>query len=123
MLGKFNTTENLPVLYEADVAVIGAGPGGLGAAIMSSKCGAKTVLIEAYGLPGGMAVIGEVQPFMISGTREKPLDGPIYTQWNFGKGKVGTFACDLNGTWSSDFISSPEGQKILKKIIYYLIRR
>ena len=48
---------------------------------MSSKCGAKTVLIEAYGLPGGMAVIGEVQPFMISGTREKPLDGPIYTQW------------------------------------------
>ena len=81
MLGKFNTTENLPVLYEADVAVIGAGPGGLGAAIMSSKCGAKTVLIEAYGLPGGMAVIGEVQPFMISGTREKPLDSPIYTQW------------------------------------------
>ena len=80
-LGKFNSTEQLPLLYEADVAVIGAGPGGLGAAIMSARCGAKTVLIEAYGLPGGMAVIGEVQPFMISGTREKPLDGPIYLQW------------------------------------------
>jgi uncharacterized membrane protein len=30
---------------------------------------------------------------------------PLYAQWNFGKGRVGTFACDLNGTWSSEFIA------------------
>ncbi len=30
---------------------------------------------------------------------------PIYAQWNFGKGKVGSFMCDLNGVWSADFMA------------------
>ena len=33
---------------------------------------------------------------------------PIYAQWKVGKGMVGSFMCDLNGTWSSDFID-PDG--------------
>ena len=45
---------------------------------------------------------------------------PLYAQWNFGKGRVGTFACDLNGTWSADFISSEIGQKIINNIIFAL---
>ena len=48
---------DLPVIDSADVAVIGGGPGGLGAALMSARCGAKTLLIEAYGVPGGMAAV------------------------------------------------------------------
>ncbi len=32
-------------------------------------------------------------------------DVPIYAQWRFGKGMVGSFLCDLNGVWSSDFLS------------------
>lgn len=32
-------------------------------------------------------------------------DVPIYAQWRFGKGMVGSFMCDLNGVWSSDFLS------------------
>ena len=71
----------LPVIDSADVVVIGGGPGGLGAALMSARCGAETLLVEAYGVPGGMAVVGEVQPFMISGTRQHPLDGPVYGEW------------------------------------------
>ena len=45
---------------------------------------------------------------------------PLYAQWNFGKGRVGTFACDLNGTWSADFISSEIGEKIINNIIFAL---
>ena len=46
---------------------------------------------------------------------------PLYTQWLFGKGRVGTFACDLNGTWSSDFIDTDEGTTILKNIVTALL--
>jgi hypothetical protein len=42
---------------------------------------------------------------------------PIYAQWSFGLGRVGTFACDLNGTWSSSFIDTPEGNAIVNNII------
>jgi hypothetical protein len=45
---------------------------------------------------------------------------PIYTQWDYGKGRVGTFACDLNGTWSSEFLSSETGATLLNNIIYAL---
>ena len=45
---------------------------------------------------------------------------PIYTQWDYGKGRVGTFACDLNGTWSADFLASDTGKALLNNIIYAL---
>ena len=45
---------------------------------------------------------------------------PIYSQWDFGKGRVGTFACDLNGTWSKEFVSSDVGQRLLNNMIYAL---
>lgn len=41
---------------------------------------------------------------------------PIYAQWKYGEGSVGSFMCDLNGTWSSDFLASATGQQILKNI-------
>jgi hypothetical protein len=45
---------------------------------------------------------------------------PIYSQWDFGKGRVGTFACDLNGTWSKEFVSSETGKKLLNNMIHAL---
>ena len=42
---------------------------------------------------------------------------PIYAQWKFGNGMVGSFMCDLNGTWSSDFIASSTGKMLLDNII------
>ena len=42
---------------------------------------------------------------------------PIYAQWQFGKGRVGTFGCDLNGTWSSEFVTSEVGVTIINNII------
>jgi hypothetical protein len=46
------------VCYEADVVVVGGGPGGHSAAIAAARNGAKTVLLERYGHLGGMATGG-----------------------------------------------------------------
>jgi hypothetical protein len=48
------------VVREADVIVVGGGPGGIGAAISAARSGADTVLIERYGHLGGMATGGLV---------------------------------------------------------------
>ena len=42
---------------------------------------------------------------------------PIYAQWKVGKGMVGSFMCDLNGTWSSDMIGTDSGKKIINNIV------
>ncbi|MBQ6470520.1 MAG: FAD-dependent oxidoreductase [Victivallales bacterium] len=72
--------KKIPTL-ETDVLVIGAGPGGLGAALMSARSGQQTLVAEAYGVPGGMAVIAEVHPFMVSSVNGQDLDAPVYPEW------------------------------------------
>jgi ribulose 1,5-bisphosphate synthetase/thiazole synthase len=42
-----------PVIHHTDVLVVGSGPGGLAAAIASSRAGAQTTLLERYGCFGG----------------------------------------------------------------------
>ena len=48
------------VVHEADVVVVGGGPGGISSAIAAARSGARTVLIERYGHLGGMATGGLV---------------------------------------------------------------
>ncbi len=50
--------DKIPVAYEADVVVIGGGPGGFGAAIRAARMGASTILIERYDMPGGVHTSG-----------------------------------------------------------------
>lgn len=49
-----------PVVREADVVVVGGGPGGVAAAVSAARNGAKTILLERYGHLGGMATGGLV---------------------------------------------------------------
>ena len=77
---EYSVQRDLPVTHDADVVVVGGGPGGLGAAVMAARAGARTVLIERYGFLGGMASSGEVHPFMTNHVDGVPLDGPIYTE-------------------------------------------
>jgi glycine/D-amino acid oxidase-like deaminating enzyme len=71
----------VPVIATADVVVVGGGPGGLGAAVMAARRGARVMLVERYGHLGGMAVTGEVHPFMVNHVHGQTLDRPVYTEW------------------------------------------
>ncbi len=42
---------------------------------------------------------------------------PIYAEWAYGNGRVGSFMSDLNGTWSASFINDPIGKAIVNNII------
>lgn len=45
--------QTIPVIAETDVLVVGSGPGGLSAAISSTRAGVETMLVERYGCFGG----------------------------------------------------------------------
>ena len=61
---RYELRQDLRVTHEADVVVVGGGPGGLGAAVLAARAGAKVLLVERYSILGGMATMGEVHPFM-----------------------------------------------------------
>lgn len=42
---------------------------------------------------------------------------PIYAQWKYGEGMVGSFMCDLDGVWSSKFIADPNGRSFIKNVV------
>lgn len=54
--------KNIPVIAKPDVLVVGAGPAGMGAAIAAARNGAKTMLMEKYGFPGGNLTTSMVNP-------------------------------------------------------------
>ena len=58
----------LPVLDDADVVVVGAGAGGVGAAISAARHGAKTILIERFGTLGGTWTSGLLGFIMVNWT-------------------------------------------------------
>lgn len=49
---------DLPVIDKVDVIVVGGGPAGIGAALASSRIGARTVLVERFGGLGGQQTQG-----------------------------------------------------------------
>jgi len=51
---------DIEIVREADVVVVGGGPGGIGSALAAARSGADTVLVERYGHLGGMATGGLV---------------------------------------------------------------
>lgn len=88
---SYQIKKDIPVIAEADVLVIGGGPGGLGASVMAARAGAKVILVERYGVLGGMAAQGEVSPFMPNHVQTRDengniltnhtLDRPVYVEW------------------------------------------
>ena len=77
------------------------------------------------------AVVGDILDSQLPplsgyyGTHQKqdavvPLMGeyvPIYAQWKYGKGNVGSFMSDLNGIWSQDFITNEVGKTVVLNIV------
>ncbi len=54
----FRPADEWPTLESVDVVVIGAGPGGIGAAVAAARGGARVCLVEKASTPGGMATLG-----------------------------------------------------------------
>ncbi|NLD99145.1 MAG: FAD-dependent oxidoreductase [Fibrobacter sp.] len=52
-----------PIIDRTDVLVVGAGPAGFGAAIAAADAGARVILAERFGVPGGNATVALVAPF------------------------------------------------------------
>lgn len=56
--------QDIPVLDKYDVLVAGSGPSGICAAVAASREGARTAIIERYGIVGGNLTSGCVGPIM-----------------------------------------------------------
>jgi hypothetical protein len=52
------TVDGIPVIAEADVVVIGAGPGGFAAALRARREGCSVVIVEKFDMPGGVHTSG-----------------------------------------------------------------
>jgi len=48
---------------------------------------------------------------------------PIYAQWRYGKGLVGSFMCDLYGGWSAEFLADDSGRAFLRSVVNKLSPR
>lgn len=72
----------IQVCQEADVVVVGGGPGGHSAAVAAARNGARTVLVERYGCFGGMATGGLVIliPHLSDGTEKQQIAG-LCQEW------------------------------------------
>ena len=91
----------VPLAAEADVLVVGGGPGGLGGAVAAARQGADVLLVEHYGFLGGMATAGEVNPFMPNHLDNASLDTGIFEEWldrigSYGGRRSGTRVFDPN---------------------------
>jgi ribulose 1,5-bisphosphate synthetase/thiazole synthase len=56
--------QQIPVIAETDVLVVGGGPAGVAAAISASRAGSSTILVERYNHLGGLWTGGLVLPLL-----------------------------------------------------------
>jgi hypothetical protein len=93
----------MDVYYEADVVVVGGGPGGHSAAMAAARNGAKTILIERYGHLGGMATGGIVIqiPHMSDGSTEQQIAG-LCQEWLDRLDPIGGSLCPRREDIGSD---------------------
>ncbi len=62
-LPRVRWSREVPVRYEADVAVLGGGIAGVSAACAAAKSGARVILVERFAVTGGNCTVGGVASF------------------------------------------------------------
>ncbi|KAI1329358.1 glutathione reductase [Xylariaceae sp. FL0255] len=113
---QFSSTSHImaPISKETDFLVIGGGSGGLGAARMASKFGAKAMIIEASRLGGTCVNVGCVPKkivFNAAAIKEAAHDGKAYGfnfqeptpfDWPTFKKKRDAYIVRLNGIYANN---------------------
>ena len=46
---------------------------------------------------------------------------PLYAQWAYGEGMVGSFMCDLNNVWSAQFMAEESGKQFIRNVVNNLM--
>jgi len=46
---------------------------------------------------------------------------PVYAEWSYGEGRVGSFLSDLSGKWSGRYFTDAQGSRLLKNIVKNLL--
>ena len=46
---------------------------------------------------------------------------PLYAQWAYGEGMVGSFMCDLNNVWSQQFMTEESGKQFIRNVVNNLM--
>ena len=46
---------------------------------------------------------------------------PVYAEWSYGEGRVGSFLSDLSGKWSIRYFTDAQGARLLKNIVNSLL--
>lgn len=69
-----------PIIADVDVAVVGAGPAGIGAAVAAARAGAKVLLIEQHGCVGGMLTAGGVRNIRQYTDQKKQIVGGVASE-------------------------------------------
>lgn len=64
MADSIRFSREVPVRHSVDVCVVGAGPGGVAAAVFAARSGARTLILDAHTMPGGMSTAGRVPVLM-----------------------------------------------------------
>ncbi len=91
------------LIGEYDVVVVGGGPGGFPAAIAAARQGCKTIIIERYGLFGGLSTTGLMGPIFgfAFGKIKNSILGGIPVEVIRGLQKLGGAPGDKHIRWSS----------------------
>ena len=79
---KMIYTKEIPSIGHYDAVVLGGGPAGVCAAVEAARNGLKVLLVESYGMLGGMATTSLVGPYMTNYDREgdRPVVGGLYRE-------------------------------------------
>ncbi len=91
-MNEYTLCRRVPVRARYDVLVAGSGPSGICAAVSAARLGARTAVVERYGVVGGNLTGGSVGPIMGSvarGTMRDELTGRLLVGFNDIQGKVG----------------------------------